>query len=292
MNSNIVQQLKQLERFGFYSQDSVRQNGAEIQTALTTSSMKVLEFLAESEDRSVKAAVTMNPFCTSAKIRNFISEILDRGEFSDIDIQFMRLVSRNPKCPGDILDNIVGILAKQESWSDEWREVISLPNIESCTLLRLMEDEEDVAIWVAETTTRQELWMYCPEEYLVENPNCPAELLENIAEKHPYNLDIANKVAANPNVWERTLEKCFNLAMEGLYSARRYDYSDINAQKIITSLSKNPNTTLEILKKLYQHFGPSDERFWRIRNYKNCPSIIKDNIDFVELQRYGKVTTE
>lgn len=272
MNSNIVQQLKQLERFGFYSQDSVRQNGAEIQTALTASSMKVLEFLAESEDRSVKAAVTMNPFCTSAKIRNFISEILDRGEFNDRDINFMKLVIRNPRCPGDIMDDIVGNLAKHNSFRyEDLKEVLELPNFENCTLLRLMDDYEWIAPHVAMWTTRQEIWMYCPDEFIVYNPNCPTELLESIAERHPYDARIEMAVANHPNAGEKTLQ---TLAEHATKSSGYGKYLD-HLQGIVNALIWNPNTTQEILLMLWRHFERTNIAVWNARKHKNFPQIIE-----------------
>lgn len=280
MNSNIEEKLAELKRFGFYGKDALRQNGAEIQTALTTQSIKVLKFLAESEEWSVKAAVTMNPFCTCQNIRNFISEIMGRQKLNDSDIKFMKLVSQNPKCSGDILDDIARTFVRLDDWRYLRDKMSNLPNMEDDTLLYLLGENEDFAVHIARTTERQEILIYGPEEYVIENPNCPTELLESIAKSYPSNCRIASKIAANPNADEKTLDALAKLGIDALQRPEWYEGRYREAVDTLKNVANNPTTTAETLTHIWKHGSlPCDsEVLIAMVNNENTPSLIKDTL--------------
>lgn len=214
MNSNIAPMLVELARYGFTVN---LQNASEIQTALTAQSTRVLQFLAESEDVGVKAAVTMNKFCSSKIIRKLVEDNHD-------SLNLLIVISKNNKCSGDLIDDIARILANAKFWAS-LKEMIDYPNMENDTLLYLMNENEDFADYVAKHSARHEILTYyvtqMRSEVLLENPNTSTELVKFMSESDYFFP--ATQMATCPNAGKKTLE---SLDDTGVQDYNNKDISD------------------------------------------------------------------
>lgn len=138
----------------------------------------------------------------------------------------------------------------------------------------------------------------CFLEMVIPNRNCSVDTLDYIIGKltkcEPWKTytwerdQILYRIANNPNVSEEIQEFLLEVAMK----------SEVG-NGIRWSLIKNPNTTSQILLKIWKHFErnkPYIEEYrmmWQLyREHKNCPSSIKDDIDYLESLTKVKVTTK
>ena len=143
-----------------------------------------------------------------------------------------------------------------------------------------MGENEDFAVHIARTTERQEILMYGPEEYVIENPNCPTELLESIAKSYPSNCRIASKIAANPNADEKTLDALAKLGIDALQRPEWYEGRYREAVDTLKNVANNPTTTAETLTHIWKHGSLlcDSEVLIAMVNNENTPSLIKDTL--------------
>ena len=145
----------------------------EVETALTTKSVKVLNYLAEMDDVAVKCAVTMNPFCTCGILRKLLEQ-----ETEDLTVKIF--VSKCKLCSGELLDIIVRQYVPNTVMN--WMiEISNHPNVEIPTILYMMDMSWEFREYIGQNTARQGIMPYCNVTDLVKNPNCPKKLLEIIA---------------------------------------------------------------------------------------------------------------
>ena len=269
MNSNIASKLEELRHQGV---NVNLKNEAELLTALTTQSAKVLQFLAESDEMDVQAAVTKNPFCTSMILR----KLAEKNSWTK------RFVCLSSRCPGDIIDDYV---RNQDIRNLYWEDVLEFPNIEYDTFFYLMNRSDEFTKYVAKHSARQELLTYiemadkCYDE-LLENPNTSTELLTDIGENLYYYGENSIKLAAHPNAGKETLKM---LAEDGVGffrndGSRHYVET---VRQMLNNVASNPNTTMETLEYLWTANPLPDDSELRnaIKKHKNAPSCSKDISD-------------
>ena len=273
MNSNIASKLEELSHQGVYFE---LKNEAELQTALTTQSAKVLQFLAESDDWGVQAAVTKNPFCTSMILR----KLAEKNSWTK------RIVCLSSRCPGDIIDDYV---RNQDIRNLCWDDVLEFPNIEYDTLFYLMNRSDEFTKYVAKHSAKQELLAYiemagkCYDE-LLENPNTSPELLTDIYEKMYDSIYTGSiKLAAHPNAGKETLKMLTKTGVWFFRNDRSRHYVNYikNVRQMLNNVASNPNTTMETLEYLWTANPLPDDSELRnaIKKHKNAPSCSKDISD-------------